>query len=127
MNESDESARTADRVTPDNVVCQAVGCNEEFGVIFGDPLSDEPQLALCNTHLRTAYRQLEANPWRLARTDPWRWYCRLCGAEGENADRTVTYEQAMAHVASGQPCGRGVNVGEVQSGRLLHVWTYGRA
>jgi hypothetical protein len=38
-----------------------------------------------------------------ARTDPWRWYCRLCGAEGEDESRVVSRAAAYAHVADGQP------------------------
>ena len=59
-----------------------------------------------------------------ARTDPWKWYCRLCGATGEHAERVKCREEAMAHVASDQPCGRGSQLGQAESGRLLHVWTY---
>jgi len=58
------------------------------------------------------------------RTDPWRWYCRLCAAVGESESRTETVEAAHAHVADGQPCGRGVHKAEDAAGRLLHVWSY---
>lgn len=59
------------------------------------------------------------------RTDPWRWYCRLCGAEGEHEDRVASREGAYAHIADGQRCGRGRFQGVSECGRLLHVWTYG--
>lgn len=68
---------------------------------------------------RLAERQAE-------RTDPWRWYCRLCGAEGESEDRVDARGQAYAHTGPGERCGRGKYRGESEAGRLLHVWTYGR-
>ena len=60
------------------------------------------------------------------RTDPWRWYCRLCGAEGESDSRLVSREAAYAHIADGQPCGRGIHKADDGHGRLLHVWSWGR-
>ncbi len=62
---------------------------------------------------------------RAQRTDPWRWYCRLCGAEGQHEDRTAAREDAYTHIAEGKPCGRGRHIGASGAGRLLHVWTYG--
>lgn len=59
------------------------------------------------------------------RTDPWRWYCRLCSASGEHEDRVASREGAYAHIAEGQPCGAGRLIGASEVGRLLHVWTYG--
>jgi hypothetical protein len=68
-------------------------------------------------------------PVRLAaeqarRTDPWRWYCRLCGATGEAPERPERDAAAVAHLTE-TPCGRhGVGT-SAESGRLLHVWSYG--
>lgn len=59
------------------------------------------------------------------RTDPWRWYCRLCGEEGESDSRVVSREAAYAHIADGQVCGRGAVKDQAESGRLLHVWSWG--
>jgi hypothetical protein len=58
-----------------------------------------------------------------ARTDPWRWYCRLCGATGEAANRQPRDELAREHLDKA-PCGRYEVTGWASSGRLLHVWTY---
>jgi hypothetical protein len=59
-----------------------------------------------------------------ARTDPWRWACRLCGATGgadERHDRNIA---ATAHL-NDTPCGRGTIRTSAEAGRLLHVWSYG--
>lgn len=58
-----------------------------------------------------------------ARTDPWRWYCRLCGAKGEAADPAARDQAARDHLAQA-PCGRHELTGWAAAGRLLHVWTY---
>lgn len=58
-----------------------------------------------------------------ARTDPWRWYCRLCGATGENADRTVRNTEAYSHVSADGPH-QHPTVADAEVGRLLHVWCY---
>ena len=58
-----------------------------------------------------------------ARTDPWRWYCRLCGAKGEAAGPGARDDVARAHLAQA-PCGRHGITGWSSAGRLLHVWTY---
>lgn len=58
-----------------------------------------------------------------ARTDPWRWYCRICGAEWQDDSRIVRNDQAREHLA-GTTCGRGTRLGEAEAGRLSHVWTY---
>lgn len=57
------------------------------------------------------------------RTDPWRWYCRICGAEGADSDRTVSVQQAHAHL-DGCSCALRPTLGQAQAGRLLHVWRY---
>jgi hypothetical protein len=59
-----------------------------------------------------------------ARTDPWRWYCRLCGAVGADASRLVRNDQADAHLDTCRPGGRRPTVGTAEAGRLLHVWSY---
>lgn len=61
-----------------------------------------------------------------ARTDPWRWYCRICGATGEAAKRQPRDEAARAHLEQA-PCGSHDVTGWAESGRLLHVWTYPRS
>jgi hypothetical protein len=68
---------------------------------------------------RLAQRQLE-------RTDPWKWYCRLCGARGESDSRTASRDEAYAHIADGQPCGHGAVKDQAEHGRLLHVWSWSR-
>jgi len=70
-----------------------------------------------------------AFPARLAaeearRTDPWRWYCRLCGAEGEAPERAGRDAAAVAHLTE-TPCGRHAVRASSERGRLLHVWSYG--
>jgi hypothetical protein len=62
-----------------------------------------------------------------ARTDPWRWYCRLCGARGAVDDgpgaRDARDQAAYAHLRETR-CGRFEVTGREESGRLRHVWTY---
>jgi hypothetical protein len=70
------------------------------------------------------YDQLAAE--QAARTDPWRWYCRLCGAKGEAADPGTRDQAGLAHLEQ-TPCGRHGITGWVTTGRLLHVWTYPRS
>lgn len=64
-----------------------------------------------------------------ARTDPWRWYCRLCGAKGAVDHGPGAREQrdrdAEDHLRE-TPCGRHTIPARAESGRLLHVWTYGQ-
>ena len=69
-----------------------------------------------------------ADPARLAaeeaaRTDPWRWYCRLCGAKGEAPDPDARDQAARAHLEQTR-CGRHGVTGWATAGRMLHVWTY---
>lgn len=61
-----------------------------------------------------------------ARTDPWRWYCRLCGATGEDPDRGGRDWEAGEHLRITR-CGRYEITGSAEAGRLLHVWTYPRS
>jgi hypothetical protein len=65
-----------------------------------------------------------------ARTDPWRWYCRTCGAEGAVNDGTGAREYrdkaAEEHLRETR-CGRREVTAREESGRLLHVWTYPRS
>ena len=70
-----------------------------------------------------------ARPLKSAeRTDPWVWYCRLCGAKGAVDDGPGAREQrdleAAEHLRTA-PCGRHGVIRREESGRLLHVWTYG--
>lgn len=58
-----------------------------------------------------------------ARTDPWRWYCRLCGAGGEAGREDERDAEAAMHLET-TPCGRHDMTGTSRHGRLLHVWTY---
>lgn len=58
-----------------------------------------------------------------ARTDPWRWCCRLCGAEGEAGREDERDAGAAMHLET-TPCGRHATTGTSRHGRLLHVWTY---
>jgi hypothetical protein len=65
-----------------------------------------------------------------ARTDPWKWYCRLCGAKGSvnhtgdlEADEKARDAAGLAHLTE-TACGRHDVRGWEKSGRLLHVWTY---
>jgi hypothetical protein len=65
-----------------------------------------------------------------ARTGPWGWYCRLCGATGAVDDgtgaRDARDKDARAHLAE-MPCGRYEITGWAEAGRLLHVWSYPRS
>lgn len=58
-----------------------------------------------------------------ARTDPWCWYCRRCGAKGAEDDEQSRDTAAFAHVDT-CPLGRGVRVGTDAAGRLRHVWSF---
>jgi hypothetical protein len=57
------------------------------------------------------------------RTDPWRWYCRLCATSGEASDREERDEAAAAHLRDTR-CGRHAVHRWVEAGRLVHVWSY---
>lgn len=61
-----------------------------------------------------------------ARTDPWRWYCRICGATGEDPDPGGRDREAGEHLRT-TSCGAHEITGHEESGRLLHVWTYPRS
>lgn len=58
-----------------------------------------------------------------ARTDPWRWYCRICGATGEKPDPVARDLEANEHLLTTR-CGNGDVFAGEDSGRLLHVWSY---
>lgn len=58
-----------------------------------------------------------------ARTDPWRWYCRLCGGKGQADTEQERDALGRAHLA-GTRCGRHEVTGWEKAGRLLHVWTF---
>lgn len=70
--------------------------------------------------------QMEALAAAEARGDPWRWYCRLCGAKGEAAARDDRDAGAAEHLAATR-CGRGAIHPQAEAGRLLHVWSYSPA
>ena len=54
------------------------------------------------------------------RSDPWRWYCRLCGATGA-ADSDASRDQDGFDQTT--TCGPDGGVFRfVGAGRLLHVW-----
>jgi hypothetical protein len=57
------------------------------------------------------------------RTDPWRWYCRLCSTSGEFPDRGERDEAAAAHLRDTR-CGRFPVHMRAAAGRLVHVWSY---
>lgn len=57
------------------------------------------------------------------RTDPWRWYCRICGAKGADPSRVVRNDQALDHAKECPPGGR-PNIDTSETGRLLHVWSH---
>lgn len=62
-----------------------------------------------------------------ARTDPWRWYCRLCGPKGavdNGPGARESRDKAAEEHLRDTPCGRHAVTGWSESGRLLHVWTY---
>lgn len=61
-----------------------------------------------------------------ARTDPWRWYCRLCGQRGEASTEEERDAGAAAHMRD-TPCGRHEIHRAEKAGRLLHVWSYPRS
>lgn len=65
-----------------------------------------------------------------ARTDPWRWYCRLCGAEGAVSDglgaREYRDKTAEEHLTDTH-CGLDEVHDREESGRLLHVWSYSKS
>jgi hypothetical protein len=56
-----------------------------------------------------------------ARTDQWRWYCRLCGEEGSDPLRAARDGAARAHVEAAHGL---AHLGQAEAGRLLHVWSY---
>jgi hypothetical protein len=71
-----------------------------------------------------AEHALRLAAYEAARTDPWRWYCRLCGAEGQadtEADRDLV---AFGHVDA-CPDGCHATVRTESHGRLRHVWSFG--
>jgi hypothetical protein len=57
------------------------------------------------------------------RTDPWRWYCRTCGAEGKADTEQARDAEGFGHL---DICrfGRRPTVGTDSAGRLRHVWSY---
>jgi hypothetical protein len=78
----------------------------------------------CFNPVRQAEHLLRLAEYESNRTDPWRWYCRTCGAEGQ-ADTEQERDQAGYAHLSVCPHGLRVNVGTESIGRLRHVWSYG--
>jgi hypothetical protein len=68
-------------------------------------------------------RQAEGELYEENRTDPYRWYCRKCGAEGEATEASERDSDAYSHVEE-RPCGVGPTLGTAASGHLLHLWSY---
>lgn len=86
---------------------------------------DRPGRDVVGTVLAALAEALAHPPPETPRTDPWRWYCRRCGDQGEHPDRAVRDEAADRHLGTTR-CGTGRHLGRAESGRLLHVWTYNR-
>ena len=58
-------------------------------------------------------------------TETWRWYCRICGAEGEESTRESRDRVALEHVNEECETRRCSQFGVAEAGTLLHVWRYG--
>ena len=94
-----------------------------------------PDRGMARGELADRLREIALNPpspaetaaREAARTDPWRWYCRLCGAGGAVNDgagaREYRDKAAQEHLSETR-CGRFEVPAREESGRLLHVWTY---
>jgi hypothetical protein len=70
-------------------------------------------------------RQAEAILHEKNRTDPWSWYCRICGATGEHTTRPGRDAQAMDHVVT-MHWHSDDTWGQAEAGHLLHIWCYPR-
>lgn len=68
-----------------------------------------------------AEHELRLATYEAARTDPWRWYCRTCGAEGEAEKQHIRDRDAYRHIISPEGHGRPA-VRVASHGRLKHVW-----
>jgi len=94
------------------------------------PVPDRERARWVEQLAEIAQQIIELAEEEAARTDPWRWYCRLCGAEGSvdhgPAAREARDEAAEEHLRE-TPCGRREVTAREESGRLLHVWTYPRS
>lgn len=62
-------------------------------------------------------------PDETSRTDPFRWYCRLCGAQGEHEQMATRDRLAQQHLEQSDR-GLGIRPGRAETGRVLQVWTY---
>jgi hypothetical protein len=71
--------------------------------------------------VKQAERALAHDAYERERTDPWRFYCRLCGAEGEYPDEGERNAASLSHIRG---CGTGATTRSESCGRLQHVWRY---
>lgn len=58
------------------------------------------------------------------RTDPWIWYCRICGATGADGDPEARDQAGLNHVNRECTCSDRPNLCQSEHGRLLHLWRY---
>lgn len=65
---------------------------------------------------------LEAVAEQLERDDPWRWWCRHCGAGGAREDEMARDFDAADHVRAAHAKPWSQQIVMASSGRLAHVW-----
>ena len=70
-----------------------------------------------------AEHALRLAAYEAARTDPWRWYCRSCGATGQDDSEPGRDLEALGHIDACK-FGRRPTVCSESIGRLMHVWSY---
>lgn len=58
------------------------------------------------------------------KVEVWKWYCRICGAEGEELSRADRDRVAGDHIGIDCICRVHRNVGWAEAGHLVHVWKY---
>jgi hypothetical protein len=89
--------------------CESVDQLLQWLVEMFDPVKQAEHALALEEHERT-------------RTDPWRWYCRICGTEGEDSERLVRDMGGVLHL---QICGGGRPTWcREEYGRLSHIWSY---
>lgn len=59
-----------------------------------------------------------------SRTDPWKWYCRIDGQEGEYQTPEERDAAAIRHRDKECVTRDRLHIGHAEVGRLLHVWRY---
>jgi hypothetical protein len=74
--------------------------------------------------VKQAENAIKLSPYNPDRTDPWRWYCRSCSAEGTADFELDRDRDALAHVDT-CPNGRFMHVQSESIERLRHVWSWG--